>query len=315
MSDSTPRIVLAALVLASLTGCAVASPASTPGSSSQPASADTPPSMVSTTTPPPTAAVTTPGAALTMTQLKSVRVPSLCDHKPGRLTNGVLEGNGNNGQVALDVGKSKLGTIIPGQPGGAAAVFSCSQGGVSWPDWVLFYDNQGKQVGALDSGTIGSSPGRQIVSSVAIGGSDVTVKVVAVPLKGDNEQWGSSAATATYAWDAASSSMKRSSLTISRPDATAKQLAKALDDRDSSAAGALVSAQIRKELWPQGDQKVTFTRCVGATDADLGEFVGTGQRGCILQYWSQTVGTNWLLVSMALEGSTWKATKTTSLGD
>lgn len=140
-------------------------------------------------------------AATTLTskeQLKSVSVPSMCDNPAGTLKNGELPGY----HVSLDYAKSKLGQIKPGGGMEAAAVFHCSQGGIGWADHIVFYSSDLTISGHIDLASVGVRAGRQAVKSVSISAKGaVTATVLAVPLKGDNELWGSAGAKLTFAWN------------------------------------------------------------------------------------------------------------------
>lgn len=251
-----------------------------------------------------------PSPAMTSARLRSVRVPSLCDHPAGQLKGGVIPGNGNNGEVRLDEQRSRIGTLVPGQPAGAAAVFNCSQGGIGWPEHVLFYDHQGTLVGHLDAGGVGESPGRQVVAGATIDQGRVTVTIDAVPLSGDNELWGSGAAEAIYAWDASSSTMKRQKLTISEPDGVARKVADALQRRDRTAAAALLPAATVKDLMPTGDVRVEFGSCIGSYDVPFGAQVAYGQRGCVITFIDDGAEEprHDYLLAMARTGLAWRVT-------
>lgn len=148
------------------------------------------------------ATVPTAQAATTLTskkQLKSVSVPSMCDNPAGTLKDGELPGY----YVSLDYAKSKLGQIKPGGGKEAAAVFHCSQGGIGWANHIVFYSSDLKVIGHTDLASVGVTAGRQLVQSVSISAKGtVTARVIAVPLKGDNELWGSAGAKLTFKWDA-----------------------------------------------------------------------------------------------------------------
>lgn len=171
-------------------------------------------------------------APMTISRLRSARIPSLCEHAAGKLKNGSLKMGEHDGYVQLDTALSQIGAIVPGQPEGAAAVFHCSQGGVGWPDYVVFFDNRGTSIGSFDSAIVGVTGGRQQVTRVAIERSSVRIEVQAVPLKGDNELWGTSRATVTYGWNAGARNMSQGRIVVSYPDPVARQFAQALNQRD-----------------------------------------------------------------------------------
>ncbi|MBK8459806.1 MAG: hypothetical protein IPL43_06090 [Micropruina sp.] len=250
-----------------------------------------------------------PSPALTWAALRSARVPSLCDHLPGKLKDGVLQGDGTNGNVSLVRELSKLGPVVPGQPNGAAAVFNCSQGGVGWPDYVLFYDNKADLIGSFNTADIGAMAGRQTVTGITIGASAVEVTIEAVPLRGDNEMWGSSVARATFNWSPTKSAMVRESLRIATPDAVARSLAEALQRRDRAAAIALAPRLTVDEMMPQDRSRVEFDRCIGAHDDTFGHYLRVDQRGCLIDYvYANDVESHYSVHMDVMEraGFTWK---------
>lgn len=104
---------------------------------------------------------------VSMNELLGAPVPSLCGHKPGRLTDGKLKGiPPHRGFVELaanprDVQAARsliaLGDLDGDGLGDAAAVFHCSQGGVGWPDWIVFYargETGLRVLGAFDMATV-----------------------------------------------------------------------------------------------------------------------------------------------------------------
>jgi hypothetical protein len=92
---------------------------------------------------------------LRQTDLDSAPVPSLCQQRAGTLVNGVLPGIPvNKGGVALDKDKIALGDVNGDGVGDAAAVFTCSQGGVGWPNWIVFYTPGPHVLGAFDMGSV-----------------------------------------------------------------------------------------------------------------------------------------------------------------
>lgn len=77
---------------------------------------------------------------LTVKALKSAWVPSLCGQRSGHLVDGKMPGiKPSNGEVRLRTGKVVFGHFAKNGPREAAAAFTCDQGGVPWPDYVVFY--------------------------------------------------------------------------------------------------------------------------------------------------------------------------------
>lgn len=93
--------------------------------------------------------------------LLTAPVPELCQHPSGRLRDGQLPGLGpSDGYEFISAGgPTPFGTtgvapvladLTGDGEGDAAAVASCSAGGVSWPDTVLFYGPGTRLLGAAD---------------------------------------------------------------------------------------------------------------------------------------------------------------------
>ena len=84
-------------------------------------------------------------------QLKELPVPSMCGNPAGKLKNGQLPGH----HVQLNYPVSKLGQIVPGGGREAAAAFWCSQGGIGWPDHLVFYSSTGAIIGHFNTASVG----------------------------------------------------------------------------------------------------------------------------------------------------------------
>jgi len=104
-------------------------------------------------------------SALTVTpeDLLDAPVPPLCDHPAGTLVDGELPGlPAGRGFVALATvagNRAPEDMFASGDLDGdglsdLAAVFSCNQGGVSWPDWIVLYGQGPRVLGAFDMGTV-----------------------------------------------------------------------------------------------------------------------------------------------------------------
>lgn len=253
-------------------------------------------------------------APMSLSRLKSIRVPSLCDHAAGKLKNGSLDLNEREGYVQLDTDLSLIGEIVPGRPDGAAAVFHCSQGGIGWPDRVVFYDNLGGILGTFDTGTVGVMAGRQQVSRVTLDHSTVTVGVQAVPLKGDNELWGSSRATVTYGWNSDTRAMNRARIAIEYPDPKARQLAEALNNRDLGAARRLSPSSTVDQLTPPSGASVKFSHCVGPSSGEYTPEFNGMQRGCLIKYFYRNGNYSDYMAVMELKARGWTITAYRNVG-
>ncbi len=245
---------------------------------------------------------TTPTAqgATTLTskeQLKSASVPSMCGHPAGTLKDGKLPGY----PVSLDYAKSRLGQIKLGGGKEAAAVLHCSQGGVGWPDHIVFYATNGAIVGHFNTASVGGRAGRQSVRAVSIGAKGVvTAHVLGVPLKGDNALWGSAGARLTFKWDAKKKKVVRTSATIyDNTKGVANKILSLAKSGKVSQAKKYATASIVKELaadWKRmAKQNKTAKRkgtikiaaCGGPSSTYKGtnffkDNVPAGGRGCMV---------------------------------
>lgn len=234
------------------------------------------------------AAVTPANATSIKDKLPSAPVPSLCEYPAGRLVNGRLPGTGA-GNVTLDLTRSRVGNLIKGGGSGAAAVLSCSQGGVGWPDHVVFYDSKLRIIGHFDSGRIGVQSGRAHITAVSISKRVVTIRVIAVGQSGDNDLWGSAGAKVTYAYDRHKKSMTRRAVKIYRELSAGKKLlslvrAGKVSQAKKLADGSVVSGLKRLVAEDKRSKHKWIT--VGVCIGPFSEYVPSnvdlsyGDRGC-----------------------------------
>lgn len=115
-----------------------------------------------------------PGA-VTLADLLSAQVPSLCLHAPGRLVNGDLPlQNPVYGEVSIaqqDRNGQRTPLVAFGDLTGdgvadGALVTACTAGGVGWPATVQLYSRGGQHLGGVDLGDV--THGREIVESITI---------------------------------------------------------------------------------------------------------------------------------------------------
>lgn len=81
-------------------------------------------------------------APLTAASLLSAPVPALCDFPAGNLVNGTLQasdGANRGSPPALGTDMEAFGDLDGDGLGDAAAVVNCNEGGVGWPDYVVFW--------------------------------------------------------------------------------------------------------------------------------------------------------------------------------
>lgn len=81
-------------------------------------------------------------APLTAAALQSAPVPALCDFPAGNLVNGTLpasDGANRGSPPALGTDMEAFGDLNGDGLGDAAAVVNCNEGGVGWPDYIVFW--------------------------------------------------------------------------------------------------------------------------------------------------------------------------------
>lgn len=236
-------------------------------------------------------------AATLKERLKSAWVPSMCGHPAGRLVNGKLPNIApNRGGVFLDFKLSKTGKLIKKRPAGAVAVFHCSQGGIGWPDHVVYYNAKLKVIGHLNTGSIGDWPGRQTVARVSIKKRAVTVRVAAVPLPKDNELWGSSAATLTYRYSPSKKKMVKKKSVVFKEVPTAKTVMSLVKKGKTKEARKYATKRVVSQLtWAykasenkKGKKSIKLKGCHGvySDHFDSQEFdmpYGLGYRSCVFE--------------------------------
>jgi hypothetical protein len=81
------------------------------------------------------------------------------------------------------------------------AALSCSQGGVSWPQVLVFYDRELRLVQHFNLYSI-TRGGRESVRSIRIANGVTTVQVQGIGQPGNAACCGTASATVTFAWNA-----------------------------------------------------------------------------------------------------------------
>ncbi|MFJ5986007.1 hypothetical protein [Lentzea sp. NPDC092896] len=127
-------------------------------------------------------ALTGTGRPVSAADLNSAPVPSACQHPAGRLVNGSLPGIPEiDGFVSLlakapgNVDKPiVLGDLTGDGAGDAAAIISCSRGGVGWPHHIVLYGPGPKVLGSIDLGDITEGE-HSTVSRMSIVNGDVAL--------------------------------------------------------------------------------------------------------------------------------------------
>lgn len=119
-------------------------------------------------------------AAVSLADLMSAPVPSLCDHEPGNLVNGRLPLlNPMFGQVMIaQTGDDSSPVVAFGDLTGdgvndGALVTTCSAGGVAWPATVQLYTKNRRHLGGIDLGDV--THGREFVQKISVGDGVVHV--------------------------------------------------------------------------------------------------------------------------------------------
>ncbi len=267
--------------------------------------------------------VATPARAVTSTkQLASAPIPSMCGHAGGRLRNGKLPYK-DGGGAYLVLQPPVVGQTIKCSPLEAVATIDCSQGGVGWPDHVVFYDSKLRIIGHLDTGKLGRNTGRSTIRSVKISKGVVTVMVYAVGQKDDYSLWGTMAVRLTYSYDAEKRTMVRRSTKAYTETATAKAFVKAINDRKRSTALKYGSKSVTTKMLHDRTAygfRFKVLSCNGASY--FSDWWGVeervfGRRGCRVQVrWYSTSEREWMTnVSVLVmdhpssgDWTTWRAT-------
>ncbi|MCU1679265.1 MAG: hypothetical protein JWQ81_4 [Amycolatopsis sp.] len=153
----------------------------------------------------PVAAQAPPAQPVDIGRLAGAAVPGLCEHPAGTLVGGSLPGI-----AELEGGVQLLAVQSPAQAGAlvaagdltgdgkneTAAVFGCSQGGVSWPNAVVVYSPDFTVMGAVDLGGLVSAE-HSDVKRVEVGNGRVLVHWMSYEGAGTCfQQW-----TASIRWD------------------------------------------------------------------------------------------------------------------
>lgn len=218
-------------------------------------------------------------------QLLNATIPSTCDHPGGKLKNGHLGSRSDGGGATLDVKRTALGSLVPGGAKGAVATISCSQGGVAWNDYLVFYDPQKRIVGHYDTADLSKYGGRTSVSQVSFKNQIATVRAIGVAQKGDNDLWGSMGVRMTFGYDATTGEMKLRDTRRFPERATAESLATAVMSGNRAAAATHTTAQVVSELssYRANARSMRIKQCSGPfSDAWYASNIEAGQRGCEL---------------------------------
>ena len=113
-----------------------------------------------------------PVAAVTLDDLLSAPVPSLCKHEPGSLVNGQLP-NQDPRYGHVGIAKTQqadywvaFGDLTGDGVDDGALVTACSAGGVPWPATVQLYSAGPKRLGGVDLSDL--THGREVVTDMSI---------------------------------------------------------------------------------------------------------------------------------------------------
>jgi hypothetical protein len=119
--------------------------------------------------------------AVTLDDLMSAPVPSLCKHDSGNLVNGTLpEQQSSPGSVSIATKESKEPWVAFGDLTGdgvddGALVTACNAGGVGWPATVQLYTAGPTRLGGVDLGDV-TKGGRETVTGISIANGVVHVE-------------------------------------------------------------------------------------------------------------------------------------------
>ena len=204
-------------------------------------------------------------------ELASAPVPSACGHPAGTLVDGILLGiPEGQGGVALDRRNVVLGRIVPGGGQGAAAALTCSQGGVSWPQVLVFYDKQLRLIHHVDLYRI-TRGGRESVKRTAIANGVVAVQVVAIEQSGDLASGGTASALLRFGWDRSKRRIRLLSKATYNELAVARAFVAAIRAGNVTAARRYAGvASVAKVMRSPGAVRNTFRieGCGGILSAD-----------------------------------------------
>lgn len=131
-------------------------------------------------------------------------MPELCEHKPGRLINGVLPlQDPYNGDVAISSYGSGAYETATGDLTGdgvddGVLVTACTAGGVSWPATIQAYTGDIRRLGGVDLGDV-TAGGRETVSTLGIADGRIELEWLTTA-EGDAACCGSVPVTATVRW-------------------------------------------------------------------------------------------------------------------
>ena len=197
-----PGRLLAVVALLALTGCTGCTgfPLG-PGGSGTPGPMSTTPTVVATSPSP------TPDPAITAEDMLTAPVPKLCGHPAGRLTDGGLDGPGENdggSEIAQYPDGSWERLSFRSWQGNdarqyAALVMDCNQGGVAWPPHVVFYGSGPTVLGQVDVADVVGN-GRQGVVALAAVPDGVRLSLVNTYQEGEDGCCGTLDVTADFTW-------------------------------------------------------------------------------------------------------------------
>jgi hypothetical protein len=217
--------------------------------------------------------------------LSSAPVPSVCGHRAGRLVDGHLPGiPAQSGYVELT--HAVLGEVKPGGRG-AVAVLACSQGGVSWPDHLVFYSPRLTVIGHVDLYDQTRGGREHVYVAPVIEAGQVRVRVENIAQPGDAACCGTESADLVFAWDRADQRIERVAITRYNERRTATRLVGAIMAGQRATAQTLATGAVVEELATLARSgRLVINECANASVpgwpwASYRWFLGS-DRGCVV---------------------------------
>ncbi len=207
-------------------------------------------------------------AAEAATPLDGAAVPSMCGHPAGRLIDGSLPGVPENfGGVAIKKGTIRTG-VLKGRPGKVRAVVGwCSQGGVSWPEWLLVYTatSPPKRLAAVNIYNV-TRGGRESIGGLRFTGGRLVVDVVAIGQKDDAACCGTADARLTFTWNGR---LRLRSKVVFSERAAAQKIVDAVNSGDRPAALRYGRSEVITQLFRyRGTSRASLGTCSGSLSSE-----------------------------------------------
>jgi hypothetical protein len=224
---------------------------------------------------------------LTVEQMRSAPVPSVCGQPAGKLSDGTLgtPGGGKGGVTIATYGADSQPAFLAWQGADGAAyaalVVDCDQGGVAWPPHVIFYSAGPTVLGEVDVAKVVGN-GRQVVEAIAPATNGVQLSLANTYGSDEDGCCGTVDAIAEFTWNG--SKVNGTVVKKLNEKATAQAAFRAALTGDKAAIDTLYSADGKTEALDFKDSVVlqdpkkwdTKTSCDAASVDEL--FDGGGRK-------------------------------------